>query len=66
MSLFPQLIEIRRKLRSKSYLSTKEKALLSELDEVDRLVTPSEEVSASVRLTKMTGPDDGRCSCCGR
>lgn len=66
MALFPQLNEIRTTLARKLYPSAKEKALLSELEEIDRRLGPTQIVEGSVRLTKMTGPDDGRCGCCGR
>jgi hypothetical protein len=66
MALFPQLNEIRSKLARKSSLSAKESALLSELDVLNSLNEDRSIASASVRLTKMTGPDDGRCGCCGR
>ena len=66
MALFPQLQAVRTRLVSKSSRTTKEEALLSELNELNRLISSDVSESASVRLTKMTGPDDGRCGCCGR
>jgi hypothetical protein len=66
MALYPQLQAIRVRLRQKLTLSTKERALLSELNELDNRLETRVIEEASVRLTKMTGPDDGRCGCCGR
>ena len=57
---------IRNRLNNKATRSEKEAALLSELNEINRLITIEESTTVSVRLTKMTGPDDGRCGCCGR
>lgn len=66
MALFPELNRVRDNLKRKASLTTREQALLSELNEIDRRVEQREIVEGSVRLTKMTGPDDGRCGCCGR
>ncbi len=66
MALYPRLDEIRTRLREKVTLSTKERALLSELNDLDARTERRIVEDASVRLTKMTGPDDGRCGCCGR
>jgi hypothetical protein len=66
MALYPQLDAVRSKLRQKITLSSKERALLSELNDLDVQLDHRNVENASVRLTKMTGPDDGRCGCCGR
>jgi hypothetical protein len=66
MALFPELEIVRRRLSQKITLSPQEKALLSELNEVNAQLDRRIVETASARLTKMTGPDDGRCSCCGR
>jgi hypothetical protein len=66
MALFPQLRAVQSGLTNKRGRSAKEEALLSELNELDRIIGRDLSESASVRLTKMTGPDDGRCGCCGR
>lgn len=66
MALYPQLDVIRSRLRRKTTLSTKEQALLSELNDLDGRLGRQVIEEANVRLTKMTGPDDGRCGCCGR
>ena len=66
MALYPQLDAVRGRLLQKTTLSTKERALLSELNDLDIRLERRIVEDASVRLTKMTGPDDGRCGCCGR
>jgi polyribonucleotide nucleotidyltransferase len=66
MALFPQLEAVRTRLNGKLSLTDKEKALLSEINEVDKQLVREDIVEGSVRLIKMTGPDDGRCGCCGR
>lgn len=66
MALYPQLSEVRDRLNRKLSLSTKEKALLSELNDLDSRLGRQVIEEARVNLTKMTGPDDGRCGCCGR
>lgn len=66
MALYPQLDAVRSRLRQKLTLSPKERALLSELNDLDVHLERQIVENASVRLTKMTGPDDGRCGCCGR
>jgi hypothetical protein len=66
MALFPQLEAVRERLVNKDYRTSKEEALLSELNELDRITNKDISESASFRITKMSGPDDGRCACCGR
>jgi hypothetical protein len=66
MALYPQLQQIRDRLARKVSPSAKEKALLSELQDLDARIERRLVEEASTRLTKMTGPDDGRCGCCGR
>lgn len=57
-----QLAHQRREVR----LSQDERALLSELEQLDKHLTHTilNEIRSSV--TKMTGPGGNVCSCCGR
>ena len=66
MPLPAELVKVKTRLEKKTAKSKAESALLSELIEIDKRLTSQQlnEVNASV--TKMTGPDDGICSCCGR
>lgn len=66
MALSPQLEQLRQMLESSSPLPVDQRKLLQELRELDRLVSRSMINEMRQEVTKMTGPDDGYCPCCGR
>lgn len=66
MPLPDELSKIKARLETRrSTLSEGEKALLSELVEIDRRITTTQLNEVRSNVTKMTGPAGG-CPCCGR
>ena len=67
MPLPGEMSKIKSRLEKKGAGRSKsESALLSELLEVDKRLGREQLNEVNANVTKMTGPDDGKCPCCGR
>jgi hypothetical protein len=67
MTLPTQMTKVKGRLELKgSGRSKAESVLLSELVEIDKRLGREQLNEINANVTKMTSPDDGKCSCCGR
>jgi hypothetical protein len=67
MPLPGEMSKIRMRLEEKGAGRSKlESAHLSELLEVDKRLSREQLNEINRIVVKMTGPDDGKCPCCGR
>jgi hypothetical protein len=54
------------KRKSENKQTRREEALLSELNSIEAQLAPQQVNEMTSNVTKMTGPDDNLCACCGR
>ena len=67
MALPNEMEKIKKRIESKGIKRSKsEGALLTELVQIEKGVTLEQLREVNANVTKMTGPDEGICSCCGR
>ena len=68
MALTPELTRLKDKLVAKGYnlRTVAQDRMLAELEALDKVVLQKSLEESTFASTRMTSPDDGRCSCCGK